>query len=135
MCVTEIQTEVETAAEAGWSTEKTLCPARPRLGPSPAQRTIVSSAPSTVLMSWFVLPQRVAAAAAAAGAGAAPAAAAGAAGAAAAAAGAGGAVVVKLERPFSTRPEAKATGWCTLQIVLHTSTQNSHMLSSFWPLL
>lgn len=112
MCVTEIQTEVETAAEAGWSTEKTLCPARPRLGPSPAQRTIVSSAPSTVLMSWFVLPQRVAAAAAAAGA-----------------------VVVKLERLFNTRPEAKATGWCTLQIVLHTSTQNSHMLSSFWPLL
>lgn len=42
----------------GWSTKKTLCPARPRLSSSPAQRTIVSSAVSTTLRSWFVLPHR-----------------------------------------------------------------------------
>lgn len=88
VCATAIQTEVETAAEAGWSTERSLCAARPRLGPSPAQRTIVSGAPSTVLMSWFVLPERAAVA-----------------------------LVVELERPRSLRPGAKATGWCVVQIV------------------
>ncbi len=65
-------TEVETAVEHGWSTEKTLCPVRPRLHPTPAQRTIVFIAASTILMSWFVLPRRAAVA-----------------------------VVVKLDRPFS----------------------------------
>lgn len=60
MCDTETQTEVETAAEDGWATEKTLCPARPRLGTAHAQRAIVLSAASTILMSWFVLSQRTA---------------------------------------------------------------------------
>lgn len=73
--VTEIQTEVGTAAEARWSADKSLCKGRPRLGSSPAQRTIVFGAASTVLMSWRVLPRRAAAVAA----------------------------VVKLDRPFSLK--------------------------------
>lgn len=60
VCAIEIQTEVETAAEAGRSTERSLCPARPRPGSSPAQRTIVSNSASTILMSWFVLLQSAA---------------------------------------------------------------------------